>query len=135
MGKLRTKATTYVYQDGEFLQKCESMNAASRLTGESIGNVNNILTMPRWSKKGYFYSNKKLRPDQLPEYDEEKVHKKKGYRFDEDDFQFQVSSKKSKAKTELTKFIYARLSQHWKEIPAVVARMERKYLQQLLDTL
>lgn len=91
--------------------------------------------MPRWSKKGYFYSNKKLQPHQLPEYVEEKVHNKKDYRYDDDDKKFYVSARKDKAKAELTKFIYLRLQKHWKEVPATFAKMERSYIQQLLDVL
>ena len=69
----RPKKKVYVYQDGEFLQEFESMLAASKYTGETMGCLDDILKRhPHWSNKGFFYSYKELRSDQLPDYDESK---------------------------------------------------------------
>lgn len=135
MGKASKK--TYVYQYGDFLQECESAKAASRLTGESLGCINDILKKPRWSKKGYLYSYKELREDELPFFNEPKIRviprTFKTYKFDDDDIDCYIPAKKEKAKEDLRQFIYVHLAQRWKTVPACVAKMERHYVSQLLS--
>ena len=138
MGK--PKRPIYVYQDGEFLVKCESMLSATRLTKESTGCVNDIVRNPHWSRKGFFYSYKELRPDQLPDFNEKNIKVMPRYFEDEvkevdEDKKCFIPAKKAKAKADLKQFIYARLAQHWNTVPACVAKMERSYLGQLLDSL
>jgi hypothetical protein len=135
MGKPKRKI--FLYQDGEFLKECDSMLAASKYTGESTGCINDIVRNPHWSRKGFFYSYKELRPDELPDYNEKaiKVIPRKFTDYADEDIKCYIPAKKEKAKTDLRNFVHARLAQHWREIPAVVAKMERHYLQQLIDTL
>lgn len=129
-----------MYKDGEFLIKCESMCSASRLTKESLGCVNDIIKNPHWSRKGYFYSYKELRPDQLPDYTETPVkvipRQYEGYADDVDeDHKCYIPAKREKAKEDLRQFIYVHLAQHWKTAPACVAKMERSYISQLLSSI
>jgi len=139
MGK--PKKTIYVYQDGEFLVKCESMCKASKMTRDTMGCIDNILKKkPHWSKRGFFYSYKELRPDQLPDFTEPNVKIIPRYFEDEvkevdEDKKCFIPAKKTKAKADLKQFIYVHLAQHWKTVPACVAKMERSYLGQLLDSL
>lgn len=136
----RPKKKVYVYQDGEFLQEFESMHAASKYTGETMGCLDDILKRhPHWSNKGYFYSYKELRSDQLPDFDESKrkiiPRQLTDYNVEDDDLRCYVPRKKLKARADLRNFVHARLAQHWKEIPAYVAKMERSYLEQLLNSI
>lgn len=137
MGKPKKK--TYIYQYGDFLQECESVNAAARLTGESLGCINDIIKKPRWSKKGYLYSCNELREDELPFFNEPKIsaipRTFKTYKFDDDDIDCYIPAKKEKAKSDLRRFVYAHLNNHWKNVPKAVSKMERHYLEQLLDSL
>lgn len=138
MGK--PKKPIYVYKDGDFLIKCESMLSAARLTKESTGCINDIVRNPHWSRKRYFYSYKELRSDQLPDFDEKTIKviprdENLDYADGDEDHKCYVPAKKEKAKNDLRNFVYARLAQHWREIPACVAKMERSYLQQLLNAL
>ena len=137
MGKPKRKI--FLYQDGEFLKECESMLAASKHTGETMGCINDIVRHPHWSRKGFFYSYKELRPDELPDFNEGKIKVKsrtfKTYKFDEDDNDCYIPAKKEKAKADLRQFVYAHLNNYWKTVPKVVSKMERHYLEQLLDTL
>lgn len=132
MGK--PKKPIYVYQDGDFLIKCESVCSASRLTKESLGCVNDIIKKPRWSKKGFFYSFKQLRPDELPDYTETpvKVIPREFEDYADEESEFYIPRKKEKAKSDLRQFFYAHMTEHWKKVPAYVARMERSYLEDLL---
>ncbi len=61
--------------------------------------------------------------------------KLKDYNVEDDDLRCYVPRKKLKARADLRKFVHARLAQHWKEIPAYVAKMERSYLEQLLNSI
>lgn len=135
MGK--PKKPIFVYQDGEFLIKCESMCSASRLTKESLGCVNDIIKNPHWSRKGFFYSYKELRPDQLPDYTETpvKVIPRQYEDYADEESEFYIPPKKEKAKENLRQFIYAHMKEHWKLVPACVAKMERSYLEGLLRAL
>lgn len=137
MGK--PKKAIYVYKDGQFLVKCESMMSATRLTKESTGCVNDIVRNPHWSRKGFFYSYKELREDELPFYNEPKIsaipRTFKTYKFDDDDIDCYIPAKKEKAKSDLRRFVYAHLNNHWKNVPKAVSKMERHYLEQLLDSL
>ena len=138
MGK--PKKSIFVYQDGDFLTKCESMLGAARLTKESTGCINDIVRNPHWSRKGFFYSYKELRPDQLPEFNEKKIRViPRGFEDYADDIdedhKCYIPAKREKAKADLRNFVHARLAQHWREIPACVAKMERHYLESLLRAL
>ena len=138
MGK--PKKPICVYKDGEFLIKCESMLSAARLTKESTGCINDIVRNPHWSRKGFFYSYKELRPDELPDYTETPVKViPRGFEDYADDVdeghKFYIPPKKAKAKADLKQFIYVHLAQYWKTVPAYVAKMERSYISQLLDAL
>lgn len=135
MGK--PKKPIYVYKDGEFLIKCESMLSAARLTKESTGCINDIVRNPHWSRKRYFYSYKELRPDELPDFDEKTIkvipRQFESYGDEDEDTKCYVPAKKEKAKADLKQFIYVHLAQHWKTVPACVAKMERSYISQLLS--
>lgn len=138
MGKL--KRPIYVYHDGQYLTKCESMLSATRLTKESTGCINDIVRNPHWSRKGFFYSYKELREDELPDYTETPVkiipRGFEDYADDVDeDHKCYIPAKKAKAKADLRNFVHTRLTQHWREIPAYVAKMERSYLEQLLNSI
>ena len=137
MGK--PKKPIFVYQDGGFLTKCESMLGAARLTKESTGCINDIVRNPHWSRHGYFYSYKELREDELPDYTETPVkvipRQFESYADEDEDTKCYVPAKKEKAKNDLRNFLYARLAQHWQTVPAVVAKMERHYLNQLLESI
>lgn len=138
MGK--AKKPIFVYQDGDFLTKCESMLGAARLTKESTGCINDIVRNPHWSRKGFFYSYKELRPDQLPEFNEKKIRViPRGFEDYADDIdedhKCYIPPKKEKAKADLKQFIYIHLAQHWKTVPACVAKMERSYISQLLESI
>ena len=137
MGK--PKKPIYVFKDGDFLIKCESMCSASRLTKETTGCINDIVRNPHWSRRGYFYSYKELRPDQLPDYTETPIkvipRQFEDYADEDEDTKCYVPAKKEKAKADLKQFIYVHLAQHWKTVPACVAKMERSYISQLLDAL
>ena len=131
----------YVYQDGELLQEFESMHAASKYTGESMGCLDDILKRhPHWTNKGFFYSYKELRSDQLPEFNEKKIRVIprgfEDYADDVDeDHKCYIPAKREKVKADLRNFVHARLAQHWLEVPACVAKMERHYLESLLRAL
>jgi len=138
MGK--PKRPIYVYKDGEFLIKCESMLSAARLTKESMGCIDDILKRhPHWSRKRYFYSYKELRPDELPDFDEKTIkvipRQFESYADEDEDTKCYVPAKKAKAKADLKQFIYVHLAQHWKTVPAYVAQMERSYVSQLLSSI
>ena len=135
MGKPKRKI--FLYQDGEFLKECESMLAASKHTGETMGCINDIVRNPHWSRKGFFYSYKELRPDELPDFDEKTIkvipRQFESYGDEDEDTKCYVPAKKEKAKADLKQFIYVHLAQHWKTVPACVAKMERSYISQLLS--
>ena len=137
MGK--PKRPIYVFKDGQFLIKCESMLSAARLTKESTGCINDIVRNPHWSRQGYFYSYKELREDELPDYDEKNIkvipRQFTDYADEDEEHKCYVPAKKEKAKADLRQFIYVHLAQHWREVPACVAKMERSYVSQLLDAL
>ena len=136
MGK--PKRTIYVYQDGQYLTKCESMLSATRLTKESTGCVNDIVRNPHWSRKGFFYSYKELREDELPEFDEKTIKvipRDKDLDYDDDDGEFYITKSKRKAKENLKQFINVHMQQHWMEVPKTVAQMERRYISTLLAQL
>ena len=137
MGKPKKKV--YVYRDGGFLQECDSMLAAAKYTGESTGCINDIVRNPHWSRKGFFYSYKELRPDELPDFDEKTIkvipRQFESYADEDEDTKCYVPAKKAKAKEDLRQFIYVHLAQHWKTVPVCVAKMERSYISQLLSSI
>lgn len=137
MGK--PKRTIYVYQDGDFLKKCESMHSASKMTRDTMGCIDNILKKsPHWSKRGYFYSYTELRSDQLPDFTEPKIRiipRDKDLDYDDDDDEFYITKSKRKVKENLRQFINVHMQQHWMEVPKTVAQMERRYISALLAQL
>ena len=135
----RVKKPIYVYKDGQFLIKCESTCSTARLTKESIGNINDILKKPRWSRHGYFYSDKELREDELPDFVEPKIkvipRQFESYADEDEDGEFYITKSKRKAKENLRQFINVHMQQHWREVPTCVAQMERRYISALLAQL
>ena len=134
----RVKKPIYVYKDGQYLTKCESTCSTARLTKESIGNINDILKKPRWSKRGFFYSMKDLREDELPDFDEGNIRiipRDENLDYDDEDGEFYITKSKRKAKENLRQFINVHMQQHWREVPTCVAQMERRYISALLAQL
>lgn len=124
---------TFLYKNGEYIGKFDTITAAAKAAKESIHTARGIINGNRiQSKQGYHYSLHKLSDEEInklpvveEEYDED----------DEEDNKFYFGRGKKKKIEELKTFLLLKLSPIWRTQNPQRTILEKRYLNQLLESI
>ena len=123
--------TTFLYKNGEYIGKFDTITAAAKAAKESIHTARGIINGNKiQSKQGYHYSLHKLTDEEirkLPIVEEDDEN--------EEDNKFYLPRGKKRRIEELKSFIMTKLTPVWRQQNPQRTILEKRYLQQLLDSL
>lgn len=137
---MRKPRSCYVYKDGEFVKHFDMLAQASDYTNESVPLIRRSLELNKPTKRGYLYSDNKLtqvkikeiykdfKPSNI-EQNTEESHTK------QDDDGFYLPKTKEARKQLLKQYIATKLQDHFIKLPINRARMERRFMRNLIDSL
>lgn len=124
--------TTFLYKNGEYIGKFDTITAAAKAAKESIHTARGILSGNKiQSKQGYHYSLHKLTDEEinkLPIVEEE-------YDEDDEDNKFYLPRGKKRKIEELKSFIMTKLTPVWRQQNPQRTILEKRYLNQLLESI
>lgn len=140
----------WVYKDFQLVKECKSLTEAAASTLESIATVRLYLDQPKATRRGYVFTSEALTQDEM-EHMPIKEEKKQEPRANSNckvelgnlelevacsDHQvFHLERSKEARKAQLRQFIYTKLYNHWMIVPQNIALLEKRFVQEILDSL
>jgi hypothetical protein len=144
----------YIYQHKKHFIDVQTIKEAAQETHISTSTVTRYLREGLVTKRGFFFSYKKIPKDQLDKLpDSDKQISPKGLEYVSDgkcrkivdNQEYEVSckdglvtylpQKKEERKEALTKMIAKVAKDRWRNIPRSIATLERQFIRELLDSL
>lgn len=139
----------WVYKDYQLVKECKSLTEAAASTMESISTVITYLDKPKASKRGFVFVSEPLTEEEM-EHMPIKEEKKQEERANSNckvelgnlelevaclDHQvFHLERSKEARKAQLRQFIYAKLYNHWMIVPKNIVLLEKRFLQEIIDS-
>ena len=150
MSRGKKPIKVWVYKDYELVKECQSMAEAAASTLESVTTVRLYLNQPKATKRGYVFVSEPLTEEEI-QHMPTKPEKKKEHRANSNckveignlelevecsDHQvFFLERSKEARKAQLRQFIHNKLHTYWLTVPQKVSLLEKRFLQEILDSL
>lgn len=136
---MRPPRQVYVYKDGEFVKHFNMLAQASDYTSESVPLIRRSLELNKPTKRGYLYSDNQLTQGEIKEIykdlkPREEQNTEESHTKQEDDG-FYLPKNKEARKQLLKQYIATKLQDHFIKLPINRARMERRFMRNLIDSL
>ena len=140
----------WVYKDFQLVKECKSLAEAAASTLESITTVRLYLNQPKATRRGYVFVSEPLTPEEMqhmPIKEEKKQEPRSNSNCKVElgnlelevecaNHQvFQLERSKEARKAQLRQFIYNKLHTYWLTVPQSVSLLEKRFLQEILDSL
>lgn len=148
---MKPKIPCYVYKDGEFVKKCSCIKEAAMLTNNNPSSVGRILDgKQEMTRNGYVFSLDELTQEEMEHMPrKEKIERPTrfnnnckeflmGQEFEvdcDDRDLFYLERSKEARKMQLKQYIYTRLRYHFLTIPKKRAALERRFINDILESL
>lgn len=139
---MRQKRPVNVYKDKEYIKSFSTIFEASNYTNESTPVIRYSLENKRPTRRGYFYTNidDKLSKEELEEIFKEvrRIKKKTNKPIKDDEEQeiaFHFHRSKEKKKEQLKQFIYTKLRKEWLTSNPIQGKLERKFINSILEAI
>lgn len=131
-----------MYKDKEYVKSFSTIYEASNYTNELTPVIRYSLEHKRPTRRGYFYSDidDKLTKEELEEvFKEVRRIKKKTNKPTKDDEEQEISfhfhRSKEKKKEQLKQFIYTKLRKEWLTSNPIQGKLERKFINSILEAI
>lgn len=133
-----------VYKDKEYIKSFSTIFEASNYTNESTPVIRYSLENKRPTRRGYIYTNidDKLTKEELEEiFKEVRQTKKKSNKpiketkNEEAELTFYFHAQREKKKEQLKQWIAHKMQKEWLTMPIQMAKMERKFVRNLIDSI
>ena len=139
---MRKPRPVNVYKDKEYIKSFSTISEASNYTNETTPVIRYSLEYKRPTRRGYFYSDidDKLTKEELEEvFKEVRRIKKKTNKPTKDDEEQEISfhfhAQREKKKEQLKQWIAHKMQKEWLTMPIQLAKMERKFVRNLIDSI
>ena len=139
---MRKPRPVNVYKDKEYIKSFSTIFEASNYTNETTPVIRYSLEYKRPTRRGYFYSDidDKLTKEELEEvFKEVRRIKKKTNKPTKDDEEQEISfhfhRSKEKKKEQLKQFIYTKLRKEWLTSNPIQGKLERKFINSILEAI
>lgn len=123
----KDKKTTYLYQNGRYVGEFPSIRSVSNFIGKKTTNVSLRMNMLKPNRSGYVFSDHRLSDSELSTLTRQEAS--------DNSSQFSLPRVRKERTALLGKFIASRLSERWMKMNPILARSERRYVRELLDSL
>lgn len=150
MSRGKKPIKVWVYKDYQLVRECKSLTEAAASTSESIATVRTYLDKPKATKKGYVFVSEPLTEEEMqhmPIKEEKKYEPRANsnckvelgnleLEVECSDHQvFHLERSKEARKAQLRQFIYSKLHTYWLTVPQKVSLLEKRFLQEIIDSL
>ena len=134
----------HVYKGNEFIKHFNTLIEASNYTNDSVPSIRYSIANKRPTRRGYFYTNidDKLTKEELEEIFKEvrqrgkKPNKPiKETKNEEAELTFYFHAQREKKKEQLKQWIAHKMQKDWLTMPIQLAKMERKFVRNLIDSI
>ena len=138
-----------VYKNYQLVRECKSLTEAAASTLESISTVRTYLDKPKASKRGFVFVSEPLTQDEMEHMPIRKEKQEPRANSNckvelgnlelevacSDHQVFHLERSKEARKAQLRQFIYTKLYKHWMIVPQNIALLEKRFVQEILDSL
>lgn len=146
----RKAKKVWVYKNYQLVRECKSLTEAAASTLESISTVLKYLDKPKATRRGYVFVSEPLTEDEMENMPIKKEKKQEPransnckvelgnleLEVECSDHQvFHLERSKEARKAQLRQFIYTKLYNHWMIVPQNIALLEKRFVQEILDSL
>jgi len=150
MSRGKKPVKVWVYKDYQLVKECKSLTEAAASTLENIATVRIYLDKPKASKRGFVFVSEPLTEEEMqhmPIKEEKKQEERANSNCKvelgnlelevacSDHQVFHLERSKEARKAQLRQFIYNKLYNHWMIVPQNIALLEKRFLQEILDSL
>lgn len=140
----------WVYKDYHLVRECKSLTEAAASTLESIATVRLYLDQPKATRRGNVFTSEPLTEEEMqhmPVKEEKKYEPRANsnckvelgnleLEVECSDHQvFHLERSKEARKAQLRQFIYTKLHTYWLTVPQRVSLLDKRFLQEILDSL
>lgn len=150
MSRGKKPIRVWVYKDYQLVKECKSLAEAAASTLESITTVRLYLDQPKATRRGFVFVSEPLTEEEM-EHMPTKLEKKQEPRANtnckvqlgnlelevecSDHQVFHLERSKEARKAQLRQFIYTKLHTYWLTVPQRVSLLDKRFLQEILDSL
>ncbi len=146
----KEKRPVWIYLNGVFIAKTESLSEASDITRINISSIGLIMKgKQKCTREGYAFSDHKLNEQEIDELPIKKHKEKRSDKgicckkvdrqvYDVSCDKFQVCyfpKSKEERVDEFKKFLYVKFKDRWRVIPHQLATLEKVYIQEFFETI
>lgn len=139
---MRPPRSCYVYKDGECIKHFDMLVKASNYTNESVPIMRRSLELKKPTRKGYLYTDNQLTQKEIEEIYANvtptkkcNVEQKTKQNHPSEDLGFYIPTSKEEKKLMLKQYIAAKLHEHFIKLPFKQAKLERRFLRNLIDSI
>lgn len=150
MSRGKKPIKVWVYKNYELIKECQSMAEAAASTLENTTTVRTYLDQPKATRKGNVFTSQPLTQEEMQHMP---IKKEKKYEpransnckvelgnleleVECSDHQvFFLERSKEARKAQLRQFIYNKLHTYWLTVPQTVSLLDKRFLQEIIDSL
>ena len=150
MSRGKKPIKVWVYKDYELVKECKSLAEAAASTLESITTVRLYLNQPKATRRGYVFVSEPLTPEEMEhmpiaEKKKQEPRANSNCKVEIGNLELEVECSdhqvfflersKEARKAQLRQFIYNKLHTYWLTVPQRVSLLDKRFLQEILDSL
>ena len=150
MSRGKKPKKVWVYKNYQLVKECKSLTEAAASTLESIATVRLYLDQPKATRRGYVFTSEPLTPEEMqhmPIKEENKQEERanSNCKVELGNLELEVECSnhqvfflersKEARKAQLREFIYTKLHTYWLTVPQSVSLLDKRFLQEILDSL
>ena len=150
MSRGKKPIKVWVYKNYQLVKECQSMAEAAASTLENTTTVRTYLDQPKATKRGYVFVSEPLTEEEMqhmPIKEEKKYEPRANsnckvelgnleIEVECSDHQvFFLERSKEARKAQLKQFIYNKLHTYWLTVPQTVSLLDKRFLQEIIDSL
>lgn len=149
MSRGKKPIKVWVYKDYQLVKECQSMAEAAASTLESVTTVRTYLNQPKATRRGYVFVSEPLTPEEMEHMPIKKEKQEPRANSNckvqlgnlelevecSDHQVFHLERSKEARKAQLRQFIYTKLHTYWLTVPQRVSLLDKRFLQEILDSL
>ena len=130
----------HVYKGNEYIKHFNTLIEASNYTNESVPSIRYSIANQTPSRRGYAYADSQLSNEQLKDIYVKKVKQRgkttnKPIKNEEAELAFYFPPQKEKKKQQLKEWIAHKMQKEWLTMPIQMAKLERKFVKNLIDSI
>ena len=149
MSRGKKPIKVWVYKNYELIKECQSMAEAAASTLENTTTVRTYLDQPKATKRGYVFVSEPLTEEEMQHMpikeEKQELRANSNCKVELGNLEievecsshqvFHLERSKEARKAQLRQFIYTKLHTYWLTVPQTVSLLDKRFLQEIIDSL